>query len=120
MLLRVSEPFTVIPKHDQVVVDNLGNRLRIELDNALTSTLVVEDSSFLLDWVETEFTYDNKVFDIDPVKDTSLVGYFQTERYFKHIEDKVREEFQFKDSIVDDCKDIIETFFDNPIWLTHP
>ena len=59
----------------------------------------------------------DKVFDIDPVKDTSLVGYFQTERYFKHIEDKVREEFQFKDSIADDCENIIETFFDNPIAL---
>ena len=107
----------VIPKHDQVVIDNLGNRLKIELDNAFDINPGGRGFIPALDWVETEFTYDDKVFDIDPVKDTSLVGYFQTERYFKHIEDKVREEFQFKDSIVDDCENIVETFFDNPIAL---
>ena len=31
----------------------------------------------------------------------SFSGYFQTEKYFKHIEDEIREEFIFNDEILE-------------------
>ena len=43
-------------------------------------------------------------------------GFFQTEKYFKHIEDEVREDLSFKDEIVETCEDIMGQF-DNPISL---
>ena len=43
-------------------------------------------------------------------------GYFQTEKYFKHIEGEIREDFTFKDEILDPCKAMISGV-DNPIAL---
>ncbi len=40
--------------------------------------------------------------------DVHLHGYFQTEKYFKHIESKVRSEFTFKKEIVDAAKDYLK------------
>jgi hypothetical protein len=46
-----------------------------------------------------EFTFDEKIFDLPPDKNIDLFGYFQSEKFFKHIEDVVRENFEFKDDI---------------------
>jgi hypothetical protein len=43
-------------------------------------------------------------------------GYFQTEKYFKHIEDEIREDFTFKDEILNPCKEMIAGV-DNPLAL---
>ena len=43
-------------------------------------------------------------------------GFFQTEKYFKHIEDEVRKDFTFHDEIVEECSAIMEEF-NNPIAL---
>ena len=40
--------------------------------------------------------------------DVHLHGYFQTEKYFKHIESKVRSEFTFKKEIVDAAKEYLK------------
>ena len=106
-----------IPQHDKVVVDNLGNKLRIELFDAFKIKparvgYIVTDRNYQ----ETDFTFEEEIFNIDPDKDTCLIGFFQTEKYFKHIEDRIRDEFVFKDEIIDDCSNILE-MFDNPIAL---
>lgn len=36
--------------------------------------------------------------------DVSLFGYFQTEKYFENISDSIREDFKFKDIILNPCK----------------
>ena len=107
----------IIPRHDEVVVDNLGNHLRIELDDAFNISL--PDRGFIpaLNYQETDFTFNPDLLNYKGDKDISLVGFFQTEKYFKHIEDKVRKEFTFKEDIVEDCKDIIDGFFENPVAL---
>jgi hypothetical protein len=37
-----------------------------------------------------------------------LYGYFQSEKYFKHIESEIRKDFTFKQEVVDVCKKFIE------------
>ena len=37
----------------------------------------------------------------------SLQGYFQTEKYFKHIEDEIREDFVFKNEVREPCQEMI-------------
>lgn len=64
---------------------------------------------------ERGFEFDEELFNEVPDK-TSLVGYFQTEKYFIHIRDEIKEDFQFKDYIIDTCKEAIETI-KNPIAL---
>ena len=45
-----------------------------------------------------------------------MQGYFQTEKYFKHIEDEIRNDFTFDAGIADPCKEMIESV-ENPIAL---
>ena len=47
---------------------------------------------------------------------TNLDGFCQTEKYFKHIEDEIREDFSFKDDILEPCNEFISTF-ENILFL---
>ncbi len=48
---------------------------------------------------ETSFEFDQFLFDQCP-NDISLWGFFQSEKYFKHIEDSLREDFTFQQNIL--------------------
>ena len=58
---------------------------------------------------EEVFSFDERFFDIK--QDLDIFGYFQTEKYFKHIEDEIRKDFVFKNEILEPCKEMIS--FDN-------
>ena len=64
---------------------------------------------------ERFFHFDQLLFDQCP-NDISLFGYFQSEKYFKHIEDSIREDFVFREHTLEPCKEIAEGF-DNPVSL---
>ena len=109
----------MIPDHKEIVVDSLGNKLRVELFNVFK--LDPSNRGYLNispdDYIhETIFEFDESFFNLDLKKDASIVGYFQTEKYFKHIESEIREDFTFQDQYVNECVDIVEQF-DNPIAL---
>ena len=53
-----------------------------------------------------EFAYNEKIFDLPTDKNIDLFGYFQSEKYFKHIEDAIRENYEFKDEIIEKAKAI--------------
>lgn len=52
---------------------------------------------------ERQFNYDQEYVDNCP-DNVNLYGYFQTEKYFKHIESSIRDDFTFKDEILNSCK----------------
>ena len=64
---------------------------------------------------ERFFHFDQLLFDQCP-NDISLFGYFQSEKYFKHIEDSIHQDFVFRDHILEPCKEIAEGF-DNPVSI---
>ena len=105
-----------LPKHDEVFHDGLGNRLKIELYNPFT--LDVNHGIIGKDVVqETGFEFRPDFFDKCP-DNVSLYGFFQTEKYFKHIGDDIRKDFTFKKQIRDECKEIVDEVFDQgPIAL---
>jgi len=47
----------------------------------------------------------------------SIQGFFQSEKYFKHIEDEIRSDFTFKDEILEPCKEMISQLDSSPIAL---
>ena len=107
-----------IPNHDEVIVDALGNKLRIELFDCFD--IKPENTGILkTDYVVAEkgFEFDSSVLSSSREVDYTLHGFFQTEKYFKHCARELREQFSFKNHIVDECNDIIEECFDNPIAL---
>jgi hypothetical protein len=107
-----------IPNHDEVIVDALGNKLRIELFDCFD--IKPENTGILkTDYVVAEkgFEFDSSVLSSSREVDYTLHGFFQTEKYFKHCARELREQFSFKNHIVEECNDIIEECFDNPIAL---
>lgn len=109
-----------IPNNKEVVVDAFGNNLRIEL----FEPFVLENISYLnLQKIdesrpsvqESGFNFNENLFNDCPDW-VNLIGYFQSEKYFKHIENEVRQDFTFKDHILGPCKEMISGV-DNPISL---
>lgn len=57
--------------------------------------------------VESTFGFDKNLFNMCP-DNIDLVGYFQTEKYFIHIEKKIKKEFTFKIDLLNLCKSFIK------------
>jgi hypothetical protein len=55
-------------------------------------------------WEDTNFNVD--LFNNCP-DNINLHGYFQSEKYFKHIENIIRKDFEFEDNILEPCLEII-------------
>ncbi len=64
---------------------------------------------------EKHFHFDEVLLNQCP-NDVSLLGYFQSEKYFKHIESSIKEDFVFRNHILEPCKEIAESF-ENPVSL---
>ena len=66
--------------------------------------------------VERQFHFDQELFSLCP-NDLSLNGFFQTEKYFKHIEGQIREDFTFHDQILNPCKEMVDSIGEQPLFL---
>ena len=58
---------------------------------------------------EGHFHFDDALFESCP-DNISLYGFFQSERYFKHISDIIKQDFTFLDEHLGPCKEFIEQF----------
>jgi len=56
---------------------------------------------------EKHFHFDKQLFDQCP-NEVSLHGFFQSEKYFKHIEESIREDFTFRSHIKDPCMEMMD------------
>lgn len=110
-----------IPNHKNSVNDGIGNKLRTELFDAFRMSSVKYNNIGLLNnghspvVNERFFHFDEELFKLCP-DHVSLQGYFQSEKYFKHIEDIIRSDFSFEDSILIPCREMISQV-ENPIAL---
>ena len=108
----------VIPNHQEIFDDGIGNKLKIELFDCFD--IKPDNIGFLnTDHViqEKGFEFDSSILHANSQVDYTLYGFFQTEKYFKNCVDEVKSQFTFKDEIVRECKEIIEDYFDNPVAL---
>jgi hypothetical protein len=97
-----------IPYHNEVVSDGLCNKLRIELFDPFVMSNVTQLNIQTIDQdrptiVEEGFNFNENIFNECPDW-VNLQGYFQTEKYFKNIEDEIRQDFTFKNEISLLCK----------------
>lgn len=56
--------------------------------------------------LESDHYFDKTLFDNCP-DNVDLGGFFQTKKYFIHIENEIKNDFKFKDKIINECKNII-------------
>ena len=109
---------TIIPSHPDVIVDALGNKLRIELFDAFDIPMGPMDVGYIpheRNVQEPHYHFSQELLDKCP-DNVSLVGYFQSEKYFKHIEDDIRKLFGPKEDALS-CWASTQHLFDNPIAL---
>ncbi len=65
---------------------------------------------------EGSFSFDEKLFNECPDW-VSVQGFFQSEKYFKHIEDEIKQDFEFRDEILTPCFEMISQLDKSPIAL---
>ena len=65
---------------------------------------------------EGSFTFDQDLFD-NCEDNVNLYGYFQCEKYFKHIEDEIRKDFEWRDDVKKLCQDMIDSIGGKAISL---
>lgn len=109
-----------IPYNKEIVVDNLGNKLRIELFDLFAMSNVTQLNIQVIDKdrptvSEDGFNFNENIFNECPDW-VNLQGYFQTEKYFKNIEDEIRDDFTFRNQISLLCKHKMSEV-DRPIAL---
>jgi hypothetical protein len=56
---------------------------------------------------ERMHNFDRELF-INCPDNIDLFGYYQTEKYFKHIEDEIREDFTFNSELTENCKEFVK------------
>ena len=99
------------PKWDNQVDDGLGNMLKTELFDCFNMGSVNNLNIQLIDpkrpvVSENGFNFDEKIFNCNDW--ISLWGFFQSEKYFKNVEDVIRDDFTFKDEISNPCQDMMQ------------
>ena len=93
-----------IPNHNEAIQDGLGNILRIELFEPFNIKSkyygLIETNDYVQ---ETHFHFDEELYNSCP-DNCSLVGFFQSPKYFLNIREEIIKDFKFKKVIVDECK----------------
>jgi len=56
---------------------------------------------------EQDFSFKPQLLNLPPNFDIDLIGYFQSEKYFKHVQEEIRDNFKFKENIIKTAKKII-------------
>jgi hypothetical protein len=107
-----------IPYHKDAVDDGIGNKLRTELFDGFEMPNVnigLLNRGHAPDVNERFFHFDEELFTMCP-DHVSLQGYFQSEKYFKHIEDEIRNDFTFVGDVLTPCQEMISSI-ENPLAL---
>lgn len=67
---------------------------------------------------ERFFHFDEQLFENCP-DNVSLHGFFQSEKYFKHIENEIREDFIFHEEHSNPCKEFMSEFLEQEPIMLH-
>ena len=86
-------------------MDNYSLHRAFTLDSVRSSNLAVLDRGHAPVVIEKSFEFDEELHRMCP-NDVSLFGFFQTEKYFKNIEQDIRRDFTFHESILTPCKEL--------------
>ena len=107
-IARNIETDICIPYYKDAVDDGIGNMLRTELFDSfdLPVKVALLNNGHAPTVQERFFHFDEELYAMCP-DHVSLQGYFQTEKYFKKIEDEIREDFVFKSEVLQPCQEMI-------------
>ena len=67
---------------------------------------------------EGSFTFDENLFN-ECEDNLNLYGYFQSEKYFKHIEKEIRKDFEWRDDVKKLCQEMIDSLKSDVVISLH-
>jgi len=104
--------YTIPPEAPEVQIDNYGLLEAFELS-----------TNENVGWIESEnvikekhFHFDETIFNQCP-DGVSIFGFFQSEKYFKHIEDDIRKDFTFRSEWLEPCVEFRKQMGEEVIFL---
>jgi hypothetical protein len=101
-----------IPNHNHIIQDPYGFEMKIdlfypfEMGNMKPHNIKVLDRGYAPVVQEKYFHFDEILYNMCP-DEITLAGFFQTEKYFLNIENEIREDFTFKEAILEPCKEMM-------------
>ena len=105
--------YIIPPENPRIQIDNFGLIEAFELsDNKKIGWLNTQYDII----AEKHFHFDEDLFNTFP-DGSGLYGFFQSEKYFKHIEDEIREDFTFKKEWLEPCEGFRKDLGDEVIFL---
>lgn len=106
--------YSIPPHHPQSQIDNYGLFDAFEMKNVD----YVKFSYNMIPAQESHFHFDEELFNDCP-DSANVAGFFQTEKYFKHVEDEVREDYTFKKEWLEPCQEFMKQFGDQEVAFLH-
>ena len=104
-------PKNVFGQQDPMVRLDLNLYDVFDIENKNQIGLVPNQATY-----ESSHTFDEVIFNQIP-DGRDLIGYFQTEKYFKHIEDEIRDDFAFKRELLIPCLEFRDSLGSSAIAL---
>ncbi len=105
-----------IPPFGTRRIDNYSLSNCFEMGSVSQRNQGILDRGYAPVVVEKQFHFDEELYNLCP-NDVSLHGFFQTEKYFKNIENQIRKDFTFHESILKPCKEMIDSVETTPLFL---
>lgn len=106
--------YCIPPQHPQTQIDNYGLLEAFEMKNVDK----VKFSYNMIPVQESHFHFDEQIFNECP-DNSNLAGFFQTEKYFKHVEKEIREDYTFKSEWMDPCLEFMSQFKNQEVLFLH-
>ena len=105
----------MIPPYDTQSIENYSLHYCFKMEDVDDAHLGLLQAGYVQ---ERFFHYDQDLAERCP-DDVSLHGFFQSEKYFKNVEDIIRREYTFHDEHLEPCKEIMEEFKDQEPIMLH-
>ena len=105
--------YTIPPENSKIQIDNYGLLEAFELSTNKNIGWLNAGNSIVQ---ERSFDFNQDLFDTFP-DGSGLYGFFQSEKYFKHIEDDIRKDFTFKKDWLDPCEGFRKDLGEEVIFL---
>ena len=109
MALKHSREFFIPPNeifgkfYYQKLFSNIDDAFDLKCNRNCTDYVTVS---------ERFFHFDQELFENPLDENINYLGFFQSEKYFKHIENQIRVDFTFRDEILNPCKEFMSSFDD--------
>jgi hypothetical protein len=108
-----------IPPNDETRVHNYSLLECFEMSNC-NNIQYINAATYHSDYTDLpnscKFEFSQEMLDNCP-DEVNITGFFQSEKYFKHIEYSIRQDFKFKKQYLYEAKSFISQFEKNPIFL---